>query len=225
MNTLHGRRDVEPVERAARPRGALLQERAQLRDVLGREQRRDPAVGDLAGERGVLRPDRGEVDRDLLLHGGDGQLERLAETVGEWQLEGLAVELARVRARAPCGSTATYSRVRCSCLRKPLPVPALGDLRPGGADPEDHAPAGELVDRRGGHRGHRRPSARASGRSRSRAGSSRSARPASRARSRRPSRRPRPPTPSHSPSRSASCTIVQLVLGAEPETPVADVHA
>ncbi len=44
-------------------------------------------------------------------------------------------------------------------LAEPLPVPALGDLRPGGAQSEDHAPARELVERRGGHRRHRRAAA------------------------------------------------------------------
>src|SRR6185295_13676330 len=33
-------------------------------------------------------------------------------------------------------------------------VPALADLRAGGADPEDHAAVRELVDRRRGHRRH-----------------------------------------------------------------------
>ena len=52
---VHGRGDVEVLERFARSCCAFLQQRAQLRDVLGREQRRNPAVGDLAGKRGVLR--------------------------------------------------------------------------------------------------------------------------------------------------------------------------
>ena len=43
-------------------------ERPEHVDVLGREDRREPAVGDLGGERRVLRPDRGDVDRDPLLH-------------------------------------------------------------------------------------------------------------------------------------------------------------
>ena len=42
---------------------------------------------------------------------------------------------------------------------KALSVPALGDLRAGRADAADHAPVRELVDRRGGHRGHRRRAA------------------------------------------------------------------
>ena len=59
------RRDVEAVQRAPAARGALLEQRAELRDVLGREQRRDPAVGDLAGQARVVGADRREVDRDL----------------------------------------------------------------------------------------------------------------------------------------------------------------
>ena len=70
--------------------GAFLEQRAQLGDVLGREQRGNPAVGDLAGQRSVLRADRGEVDGDALLHGSDRQLERLARALGQRQLERLA---------------------------------------------------------------------------------------------------------------------------------------
>ena len=50
--------------------------------------------------------------------------------------------------------------MRASCLREALAVPALGHLRPGRADPEEHPPAGDLVERRRGHRRHRRRAAR-----------------------------------------------------------------
>src|SRR3712207_8017890 len=46
---------------------ALLEQGTRLADVLGREERRQPAVGDLAAELRVLRADRGHVDRDPLL--------------------------------------------------------------------------------------------------------------------------------------------------------------
>src|SRR3954454_6371787 len=87
------RRDVEAVERAVRPRRALLEQRPQIADVYGREEDRDPAVGDLAGELRVLRPDRREGDRDPFLPRRDRQLERLARPVGQRQLERLSVEL------------------------------------------------------------------------------------------------------------------------------------
>ncbi len=159
----------------------------------------NPAVGDLAGERGVLRADRGEVDRDPLLHGGDRQLQRLAGPVGQRQLERLAVELDAFARERHAHHGDVLARA-LQLLGEALPVPALGDLRAGGADAEDHAPVRELVDRRGGHRGHRGRARRASGRCPSRGGSSRSARRASRARWRCPSRRPRRPTPSRSPA-------------------------
>src|SRR4029079_6092164 len=90
---VHRRGDVEAVERPAGARGALLEQGQQVADVLGREEDRDPAVGDLARELGVLRPDRREVDRDPVLHRRDRELQRLAGAVGQRQLERLAVEL------------------------------------------------------------------------------------------------------------------------------------
>ena len=134
--------------------GAFLEQRAKLGDVLGREQRRDPAVGDLAGERGVLGADRGEVDGDPRLHRRDRELERLARTVGERQLERLALELDALARERHAHDLDVLARA-LELLGEALPVPALGDLRARGADAADHAPVRELVDRRGGHRGHR----------------------------------------------------------------------
>ena len=178
--------------------GALLEQRAELGDVLRGEQRRDPAVGDLAGQRGVLRADRGEVDRDALLDGGDRQLERLAGPVGQRQLERLALELDALARERHAHDGDVLARA-LQLLGEALSVPALGDLRAGGADAEDHAPVGELVDRGGGHRGH---GGRAAGHledPRAEPDLARSDRPASRARWRCPSRRPRRPTRSRSP--------------------------
>ena len=148
--------DVEVVEglAVAGARGALLEQRAELAHVLGREQRRDPAVGDLGGERGVLRPDRREVDRDPLLHRRDRELQRLARPVGQRQLERLALELeALARERHPHHRD-VLARAR-ELAAEALAVPALGDLRAARADAEQHPAAGELVDRRRGHRRHR----------------------------------------------------------------------
>src|ERR1019366_7561340 len=103
----------------------------------------------------VLWADRGEVDGDLLLDGGDRQLECLAGAVGEGQGERLAAGLdafARER-HADDGDVLTGA---LELLAEALTVPALGDLRSGGADAEDHAPVRELVDGGSGHRGHRR---------------------------------------------------------------------
>ena len=72
---------------------ALLEQRLELLHVLGGEEHRDPAVGDLAGELHVVRPDRREVDRDLVLHRLDRQLQRLAGPVGQRQVDRLALVL------------------------------------------------------------------------------------------------------------------------------------
>ena len=144
---------------AAGAREALLEQRPELADVLGREQRRDPAVGDLGRQRRVLRPDRREVDRDPLLHRRDRELQRLAGPVGQRQLERLAVvDSTRSRASA-MRTTSTYSRVRWSCLPKRWPCQPSATCGPLEPMPEQHPPVGELVERRGGHRGHRRRAA------------------------------------------------------------------
>ena len=122
-------------------------------------------------------------------------------------------------------TTATYSRVRWSCLAKRCPCQPSATCGPEEPMPQHHAPARELVDRRGGHRGHRRAARRASGRSPSRAGSSPSARRASRAPWRRRSRRPRRPTPSHSRAARPPGRCASWSCGGEAEAPVADVHA
>ena len=123
--------------------------------MLGGQQRGYPAVGDLARQGGVPGADCRQVDRDLRLHRRDRQLERLAGAIGQRQLERRAVKLdAFARQRH-----AHYRHVVARALQLPresLPVPTLGDLRAGGADAEHHAPARQLIDRGGGHRGHRR---------------------------------------------------------------------
>ena len=122
-------------------------------------------------------------------------------------------------------TTATYSRVRCSCLAKRCPCQPSATCGPGGADAEDHAPVRELVDRRGRHRGHRRASARASGRCPSRGGSCEVC-PAS-----QPSTRGGVGAVGlGGPHRVIAEPLgllddLELVLRAEAEAPVADVHA
>ena len=150
------------------------------------------------GEFGVLGADRREVDRDLLLHGADRELQRLARPVGQRQLERLAVELdafarerhahdgdvvaralelfAQSAARAsPRRPAAPRCRCRGSCAR---PRAGRSSRRSSPSSP---------------------PSGRASGRCPRPGGCARSDPPASRARWRRRSRRPRRPRPSHSP--------------------------
>ena len=114
--------------------------------------------------------------------------------------------------RSRASAILTHRHVLARALQlfgEALPVPALGDLGAGGADAEQHAPVGELVDRGGRSWRSSPPSGPASGRSPSRAGSSRSGPRASRARWRRRTRRPPRSTPSRSrgarpPARSSS---------------------
>src|SRR4051812_20099514 len=134
---VHRGRDVEAVERAVGARRALLEQRPQVADVLGREEDRDPAVGDLAGELRVLRPDRREVDRDPVLHRRDRQLERLARAVGQRQLEGLAVELEPLAVERLADDRDVLARA-LDLPAEALAVPALGALRAGRADAEEH---------------------------------------------------------------------------------------
>ena len=82
---------------ALRERGAV-----HVREALRREEDRQPAVGDLGGERDVLRPDRGEVDRHLAAQRVDDDLQRLAEAgrvlAGVGDVVVLAVVLERLLA-------------------------------------------------------------------------------------------------------------------------------
>ena len=167
------------------------------------EHERQPAVGDLAGLLDRLRADRAEVDRDPLLDRLGQQLQRLAEPVppGERQ-RALARRRARAVSRASAVRTiSTYSRVRASGPRERHAVPALGDLRARHAEAEPEAPAGEHVERRGGHRRRRRLAARGSASGPSRARPARSCRRAARAPRPRPGPTPRRSTPSRARAR------------------------
>jgi hypothetical protein len=72
------------------------------------EQVGDPAVGDLRGLLDVLRPERGDPDRDGVALGAGEQLERFAEPgdravlLGEREVE-LAVRGQRLPPEARCG--------------------------------------------------------------------------------------------------------------------------
>ena len=178
-----GRRDVRRATRAA---------------CSGREEDRQPAVGDLAGQLQVLRTDRGQVDRDVLAHRVHGQPQRLAGAVGQRQREVLA---RRTRTVSPAQRHADDVDVLAGAgqrLVEPDAVPALGHLRAGHAEAEPEPAAGRAC--RGS-----RPSSRSSpgcapgsARPRCRRRSARSARPPRPARSRRRSRRPPPPRPPRS---------------------------
>lgn len=149
------RADVEPFEGLA----GLLAPRAQVLDggVLdvrgGREDEQRP-VGDLTGLFEVLGADGGDVERDVLALGVHGQLDGLARAAGQRQRPVLAV----------VGEPLTAHRLAYDLhvlagtgerLVELDAVPALGDLRPGDAETEPEAAAGERVEGGGGHRGHR----------------------------------------------------------------------
>src|SRR2546430_3517419 len=87
----YGGHDVEAVERRGGPGPAGGDRGELLGGVLGGEEHRQPAVGQLPGQLQVPGADGGEVGRDPLARRGEAQLERLAPT-GR-QVEG--VETAR----------------------------------------------------------------------------------------------------------------------------------
>jgi hypothetical protein len=93
----HHRGDVERRTAAAAARESLVEIGVEHRRVGRRVERREPPVRDLRRERDVLRPDRGEVDRQIGAEGMHDRLERLAQagTAGNGDVVDLAVELHR----------------------------------------------------------------------------------------------------------------------------------
>src|SRR5207247_9557177 len=119
--------------------------------VLWREEDRQPAVGDLAGQGHIFRPQNGQEDWDPLLDGPDRQLERLARAVRQRQLQGLAVVLDLLAGECYPQDRDVLARA-LQLLAEPDAVKALRHLRPGRAEAEDHAATGQVVDRGRGHR-------------------------------------------------------------------------
>ena len=104
----------------------------------------------------VVRADRGEVDRDLLLHRRDRELQRLAGAVGQRQRQRLALELQPLARERLAHDRDVLARALDLARRS---AGRASPRRPAGPEepmPEQHPPARELVDRRRGHRGHRR---------------------------------------------------------------------
>ncbi len=118
MRDVDHRRDVERVvDRlpVAGRRRALLEQRAELADVLGARRRsgsQPSAISPVSC--GVLRPDRGDVDRHPLLDRADRELQRLAGAVRAAAACRSRRRTRAARGRAPCARCATYSRVRWS---------------------------------------------------------------------------------------------------------------
>ena len=164
----------------------------------GDRKMREPAVGDLAREPEVARADGSEVDGRSGAGRADREPQRLAGAVGQRQrvvLPGIPHLLAPQRhphdLDVLAGAAERGARTRTPCQ----PSLTCGPETP---RPRWNRPAGEGVERRGGHRRHRRgarrdlhdPGAEPDRRS--------SAPPARRARSGRRTRRPRRPRPARS---------------------------
>jgi len=155
--------DVEGRRRAAARAKALVEPAAEERHATRREDRRDPAVGDLGGQGHVLGPDRRQVDRQIGAAVQDGaqrlaQPRRVAAAVRDLVI--LAAELERLLAPENRAHDRDVLARLAERLAKGLTVPALDYLRAGHAEPEPEPAAGERIQR---HRGHRRGRGRAPG--------------------------------------------------------------
>jgi hypothetical protein len=110
-----------------------------LAEAVRREEDRQPAVGDLGREGDVLRPDRGEVDRHVAAERLQDQLQRLAEPgrvlAGVGNVVVGAVVLDRLAAERGADDLDVLARA-AEWLPPRDAVPALDDLRPGGAEAE-----------------------------------------------------------------------------------------
>ena len=106
--------------------------------VLGREEDGEPAVGDLAGELEVLRPDRGEVDGQVGARRVIVSAQRLPRAVGQRQREVLSGirDLLAPQRHADDLDVLPRAGERGGEAHA---VPALADLRAGDTEPEAEA--------------------------------------------------------------------------------------
>ena len=155
-------RDVEVGARLVVPRlGEAGVERGAVRlgEPVGREEDRQPPVGDLGGELDVLRPDGRDVDRDVGAGTAD-DLQRLAEPGRARSRVRDVVVLAVVLERFLAAQDRAHDLDVLARLRQRLAVrlavPALDDLRARQPQPEQEPAAAHQVERRRRHRGHRR---------------------------------------------------------------------
>src|SRR5216117_2127387 len=153
------RHDVESLRRAAAGLEALVEPLAEHPAAARREEHRDPAVGDLGGERDVLGPDRSQVDRQRGAAVQDG-LQRLAEAGGvRSRVRDLVVLAAELERLLPPEDRAHDLDVLARLdewLAERLAMPGLDHLRPRDPEAEPEAATGERVERHRGHGRHRR---------------------------------------------------------------------
>ena len=142
--------DLQRTE-VVRPLGRARGERVapHVVGLLRRVEERQPAVGVLRGALDVLLAERRDVDRDARPLRLGQHLQRLAEAgalaLGQRQVEDLAVVL---QALAPQRHPDDVDDLAGAAQRLVVgqPVPALDDLRAGGAEPEDRAAAADVVE-------------------------------------------------------------------------------
>ena len=159
----HQRGLGDHVQRAERriPPGHPLGDRAapHLAGLLGQVEERLPALGQLGGERHVLRADGGDHDRDALAHRVIDQLERLAEPGAHRRRQRDLVGRPVVAEPLPAPDhPADLDELAGPAHRGVVghTVPALDHLRAGRADAEREPAVRDVVQPGRGHRGQRR---------------------------------------------------------------------
>jgi hypothetical protein len=127
---------------------------ADVAELLGSEVRRvedrQPAVEQLAGQLEVLRPDGGEVHRDVLAHRPHRELQRLAGPVRQRQDVVLALVADLLPGQGQLDDVGVLAGAG-QRLVEAHAVPALGHLRSGHPEAQPEAAAGQRVQRRCGH--------------------------------------------------------------------------
>src|SRR5260221_4096451 len=124
-----------------------------LLEGIDTEEDRDPAVADLRRHLDRFAADRANENRDVGALGVEVELQRLALAAWQRQLVVLALVFELALAGDDLAHHFDVLAGAAPGLRVGNAVPAFGDLRPGGAEAEEEAAAGELVDRRPRHRG------------------------------------------------------------------------
>lgn len=129
--------------------GALGEGRApHLLGLLGEVEGGQPAVGDLGGQPDIGGAERGDVERDLLAHRTGEDLQGLAESaallLGQRHV-GDAVVVDDFAAPDPAAQFDGLAGPAERLVVR-LAVPALDDLRPGRAEPQQRPAAGDRVE-------------------------------------------------------------------------------